>query len=260
MSPPLRSVGRAEIHEAIRRAADELIRLFDASEDAVSDEERERADKELYDFALALLADVAGPAIGRVLERERGCPLPGEADTAIQRDEETETAVQDLWRANLNGVRKALARLLLDLKPALGTFPTEPVVRDLLAPITHQASPLILTEPIRTRGKRDRGDLRKEARKRLVYAVYFYAGQTGQSISAARDSVTCGDIIKRTWKELVRDIPMECRRSVRSAGKAQCAAEREGRSYTLSDPAAVQADADLRDGLRDVIDLAVTVQ
>ena len=85
MSPlPDRPMTRSEIHEGIRAAAEELIRLYDASEDARTDEERERADKELYDFAFALLADVAGPAIGRVLERERDCPLPGEAEPAIK--------------------------------------------------------------------------------------------------------------------------------------------------------------------------------
>jgi hypothetical protein len=98
-------MNRPEIHEAIRRAADELIRLFYASEDAASDEERERADKELYDFALASLADVAGPAIGRVLERERESPLPREAGSTIKAS----------WQDNPDGIRKAFARLLQDL-------------------------------------------------------------------------------------------------------------------------------------------------
>ena len=61
-----------------------MIRLYDASEDASTDQERQRADNNLYDFVLALLADVAGPAIGRVLERERDCPLPDELDPAIK--------------------------------------------------------------------------------------------------------------------------------------------------------------------------------
>ena len=243
------SLTRPEIHNAIRVAAEELIRLFDASEDAATAEQHERADKELYDFALALLADVAGPAIGRVLERERDCPLPDEVGSSIKAT----------WQDNRNGVRKALARLLLDLEPALGTFPTKPVMRDIIAAATDNASALTLADPARTRGERDHRDLVRTARKRLVFAIVFCAGQTGQSVDKARDSLTNGDVTESTWKNLLRDLDLtiERRRAVKDAGKAQSAAELEGRPHTLSDPDAVQANADLKDGLRVLIDLGV---
>ncbi|MGA8158168.1 MAG: hypothetical protein WB822_18585, partial [Rhodoplanes sp.] len=125
------TLSRQGIHEAIRLAADEIIRLYDASEDAATDEQREQADKELYDFALRLLADVAGPAIGRVLERER--------DTSLPEPYKDEPTITGTWRDNTSGIRKALARLLLDLKPALGSFPAEPIVRDLIAEVTDNA-------------------------------------------------------------------------------------------------------------------------
>ena len=171
-APPDRGMTRCEIHEGIRLAADELIRLYDASEDASTGEERERADKELYNFMLGLLADVAGPAIGRVLERERDCPLPGEPDTAIK----------GTWHDQA-GVNRALAWLLLNLKPALGDFPAKQVVHDLLAAVTDNASPLILKEPKRGRGEHDDIATTERSQEKGLLAISI-TGETGLPINA----------------------------------------------------------------------------
>ncbi len=230
-------------------AAEELIRLFDASEDAGADEEREQADKALYDFAFALLADVAGPAIGRVLERERDCPLPGEAEPAIK----------GTWWENPAGVNRALAQLLLDLKPALEAFPAEPVARDLIAAVMYNASAVTLVNPKRRRGQRDNKDMKEEARRRLVFAVFFLAGRDGSSVYAARDQATRGDIIGTTWKAMARKVPRERRDAVLAAGKEQAAAQREGRPHVLSDPDAIRAESDLAH-LWDLTEWAVRVR
>ena len=249
-APPDGPLTRKEIHESINLAAEEMIRLNDASEDATTDEERERADTELYDFALALLADVAGPAIGRVLERERDCPLPNEPNSAIK----------GTWH-DPAGINRALAKLLFDLKPALGDFPAMAVVNDLMAAVTDGASYRVLVNPTRKRGQRDeQSGVRRAACKKVVFAIHFHAGVTGQSIEAARDEATWGDVVASTWKSMVREIPKARRDAVLAAGKEQAAAKREGRSYTLSDPDAVQAEADLQNGLRDLLDWAVKVR
>jgi hypothetical protein len=250
--PPDGALTRQEIHERIIGAAEEMIRLFDASEDARTDQERERADKELYDHALGLLARFAGPAIGRVLERERDCPLPSEDETAI--------TIKGTWDDNPAGVNKALAWLLLTLKPALRAFPAERVVRDLLAAVMHNASALTLIEPTRARGEHDHRDQKEAARNRLVFAVLFHAKRAGLSIEAAWEKVAGGKITESTWKAMMREATKERRDAVRAAGKAQTTAEREGRPYALSDPDAVRAEYDLKHNIQALIKRAVSLR
>ena len=133
-------------------------------------------------------------------------------------------------------------------------------MRDLIAEVTDNASALTLTEPVRGRGERDRGDIKRAAQKRLGARVQLpHAGEREQSIADACDKAqTSGDITQGTGKKLRRDVPGERCRAVRAAGKAKAAAEREGRAHTLSDPDAARAHADLQDGLRDLIDQAVS--
>ena len=99
-APPDRGMTRSEIHEGIRLAADELIRLYDASEDASTGEERERADKELYNFMLGLLADVAGPAIGRGLNVRGIARYPANLTRRSRGRGMTKRASIERWRGS----------------------------------------------------------------------------------------------------------------------------------------------------------------
>lgn len=247
---------RPEIHEAIRFAAEEFIRLYDASEDAASNKQRERADKKLYGFALGFLAEVAGPAIGRVLERERDSRLP----------DGTEPAVKGSWHldendpsrgANSVGVNMALASLLLSLEPALGRFPTKPVVRDLVASVLYNADPLTLRLPERGKGEHNHADLRQASRQRIVLAVHFLAGWEGCSIPKARKQATSGDIVRSTWNDIVNEVPQARKDAVHAAGKEQAAAQRENRAYVLADLDAVVAKSDLGD-MSELINRAIS--
>ena len=208
---------RSEIHEGIRLAAEELIHLYDASEDASTDKERERADNELYDFVLALLADVAGSAISRVLERERDSTLPNGEEPAIKGCWYLDEDDPHKRSANRVGVNMAAAKLLLDLEPVLGTFPAQDLAWDFIAAVLDKSSPRTHVEPKRKPGEHDNSFLTSVARKRVVLAILFHAAQTGQPIRDAREIFCRGDLTDTTWKSMLRGVPKELRDAVQAA-------------------------------------------
>lgn len=241
-APPDRAETHSEIHQLMRCRTEELIRLNDASEDATTDEERERADTELYDFALALLADVAGPAIGRVLDRERDSTLPTGEEPAIKGCWYLDEDDPHKRSANRVGVNVAAARLLLDLAPALGAFPAQDLAWDFLAAVLDNSSPRTHVEPKRKPGEHNNSLLTSVVRKRVALAILFHAAQTGRPIRDARKIFCRGDLTDTTWKTMLRGVPKEVRDAVQAAGEADREAQHTGKEP--NDPDVRQAKRD----------------
>ena len=113
----------------------------------------------------------------------------------------------------------ALARLVYDVRDVVGdALPAEPIARDLFQSAERGEPPIALWRADKPWGKHNHEDLLKNARRRLVLAVYYKAGQTGKTIEAARDALDLG-ISEQTWKDLVKVVPPADRDRARTAGQ-----------------------------------------
>ena len=185
-----------------------------------------RVDEELIRHAILALNVIAGPALQRTMERARDTPLPVEGGA-------TDVGQAGSWD-DPRGVNRALARLVHDLAPALGDFPSLPVVHDLISAIGGD-SPTCLVKPVRKRGQKDGLSLSKAARRRFVLAVYFSAGREGESLTQTLRRLA-PDVSEKSWERMRLQVAAKTREAVREAGRAG----------DLSSPAAANAARNLQ--------------
>jgi hypothetical protein len=142
------------------------------------------------------------------MERERDAPLSDEAAANVG---------QSGW-SDPRGVNRGLARLVHDLAPILGDFPSFPVVHDLLSAIEGD-SPIFLVKSKRGRGQKDGLSLPKAARRRFVLAIYFAAGRDEESVTATLRRLA-PQVSEKMWERMRLQVAAKARDAVRVAGKA----------------------------------------
>jgi hypothetical protein len=173
--------------------------LVDAYDPCGPEDIRAQSDGIVYAWAMAFLANVVGRAMGRVVERSGGI------------------SADDTRQWSRESVNQALAKLLVDLAPALGSFPALPVAHDLRSAIEGD-SPIALVAPVRRRGQKDRESLWRTARRQVVLAMYFEAGRKDIDMETARRKLA-PEIGDDQWAKMKGLISKERRQSVREAGK-----------------------------------------
>jgi hypothetical protein len=221
-------IDRDEIRQSVEIILD-TVETSERAKQAKSDD-LAQLDAFIYKSAFIFLACVAGPAIGRVLERFRdGAPL---GEVPAKKLGAWKNLVNDQFVANRVGVNKALALLLSDLAPALGSFPAGPVAGDLVGAIKGN-SPRTLVAPFRHRGEKDGTFHWETARKRLALAIYFEAGRSGRKLDTVEDEIV-PDIGKDAREAIRGTVPAARRRAVREAG-----------TKGMQTPDALQASKDL---------------
>jgi hypothetical protein len=208
---------RAELH----RRLDRLLDLAEDAENAADPADRAGKCWRTYFESIDFLRDVAGPAIEEALTLDRLGAEPGLPAPEQPVEPSDPEAAHEAHRARWT---QTAARVMNDFREIIGiAFPAHAFARDLYEMAQSGAEPIALCQLKKGRGKRELRDLKAAAQRRVVLAVYFEAGRSGDTLDQARQRLKNGfgtAFGDSTWERWRAKVPEADRDDAYIAGEA----------------------------------------